>query len=225
MNNYTGLKLVIENDSVIVWNDAVPEPSIVRYAWEYNPLHANLYNAEGLPAAPFKVYVNPGFKIAYFRSARTVVEQGQSTTLSWLVFGASTITLDGVPVDSTGTQAITPLQDTSYTLIAVNRENAAEQDTAILAITVLDPSQINRALNRPVTVSTFEACCGDELVAGFAVDGDMETRWSSAWKTDAPADSNLDDNPDDEWIAVEFADIIDIERVILYWEVCLRFTI
>jgi hypothetical protein len=209
---------VIADDSVIVWNDAVPEPAIVRYAWEYNPSHANLYNAEGLPAAPFKVYVNPGFKIAYFRSARTVVEQGQSTTLSWLVFGASLITLDGVPVDSTGTQIIAPLQDTSYTLIAVNRENAAEQDTATVTITVLDPSQINRALNRPVTASTFEACCGDELVADFAVDGDMETRWSSAWKTEAPADSNLDDNPDDEWIAVEFTDIIDIERIILYWE-------
>ncbi len=44
----------IEGDTVIVWNDAVLSPYAVRYAWADNPEGANLYNAEGLPASPFR---------------------------------------------------------------------------------------------------------------------------------------------------------------------------
>jgi sialate O-acetylesterase len=45
---------VIENDKVIVWNDAIPNPLYVRYAWADNPEDVNLYNKEGLPASPFR---------------------------------------------------------------------------------------------------------------------------------------------------------------------------
>lgn len=44
----------IEDNEVVVWNDAVPEPVAVRYAWADNPEGANLYNKEGLPASPFR---------------------------------------------------------------------------------------------------------------------------------------------------------------------------
>lgn len=43
----------IEDDCVVVWHDQIPEPVQVRYAWADNPEGANLYNREGLPAAPF----------------------------------------------------------------------------------------------------------------------------------------------------------------------------
>lgn len=214
-NQLVWAKAVIENDSVIVWNESVQEPVLVRYAWEYNPIHANLSNKQGLPAAPFKAYVNPGFKIAYFKSTKTVVEYGQSTILSWLVFGASSVTLNGIIVDTTGSLIVSPVQDTTYTLIATNRENETETDTATVSITVLDPNQINRALNRPVEASTYQDFYNQILLPGYAVDGDMETRWSSAYDEEDP---NIDDNADDEWIAVEFEHIIDIERVILNWE-------
>jgi sialate O-acetylesterase len=39
---------------VAVWSDDAPEPVAVRYAWADNPDDANLYNAEGLPASPFR---------------------------------------------------------------------------------------------------------------------------------------------------------------------------
>lgn len=39
---------------VVVWNDRVRRPVAVRYAWEDNPEQANLVNARGLPAAPFR---------------------------------------------------------------------------------------------------------------------------------------------------------------------------
>jgi sialate O-acetylesterase len=37
-----------------VWSDRVPRPVAVRYAWGNNPERANLYNAAGLPAVPFR---------------------------------------------------------------------------------------------------------------------------------------------------------------------------
>jgi sialate O-acetylesterase len=44
----------ISGTRVVVWSDAVPKPVAVRYAWGDNPLDANLYNAAGLPATPFR---------------------------------------------------------------------------------------------------------------------------------------------------------------------------
>ncbi len=43
----------IEGDEVVVWNDAVPAPTVVRYAWSRSPEWANLFNAAGMGAAPF----------------------------------------------------------------------------------------------------------------------------------------------------------------------------
>jgi len=47
-------KAKIEGSKVIVWNDAISNPVTVRYAWADNPDGANLFNAEELPASPFK---------------------------------------------------------------------------------------------------------------------------------------------------------------------------
>lgn len=44
----------IEGNKVVIWNDQVPKPRFVRYAWADNPFHLNLYNREGLPAEPFR---------------------------------------------------------------------------------------------------------------------------------------------------------------------------
>ena len=47
-------KARIDGEKVIVWNDDVPNPMYVRYAWADNPDNPNLYNKEGLPASPFR---------------------------------------------------------------------------------------------------------------------------------------------------------------------------
>ena len=44
----------IEGDSVIVSSATVPAPAYVRYAWADFPEDCNLYNGDGLPAAPFR---------------------------------------------------------------------------------------------------------------------------------------------------------------------------
>ena len=42
-----------EGDALILQSDAVSEPAAVRYAWADAP-SAALFNAEGLPASPFR---------------------------------------------------------------------------------------------------------------------------------------------------------------------------
>ena len=47
-------KAKIEGDKIYVWNDNVPNPMYVRYAWADDPVNPNLFNKEGLPASPFR---------------------------------------------------------------------------------------------------------------------------------------------------------------------------
>jgi sialate O-acetylesterase len=49
----------VEKGEVVVWSRQVPSPAAVRYAWADNPA-ANLYNADGLPASPFRTDDWPG---------------------------------------------------------------------------------------------------------------------------------------------------------------------
>lgn len=43
----------IKGGKVVVWSDAVPKPTAVRYAWAANPT-GNLTNKTGFPASPFR---------------------------------------------------------------------------------------------------------------------------------------------------------------------------
>jgi sialate O-acetylesterase len=131
---------VIAGDSVVVKCAQVPEPAIIRYAWEYNPVNINFYNAEDLPAVPFYIFaVNPGFGIRSFASTATVIERGKSAVLSWEVYGASSVTLNGEPVDSIDGLRVLPRDTAVYILRAVNRNNEAETDSATLTIDVIEP--------------------------------------------------------------------------------------
>jgi sialate O-acetylesterase len=44
---------LIDGNAVIVSSGKVPAPVAVRYGWAANPV-CNLFNAEGLPAVPFR---------------------------------------------------------------------------------------------------------------------------------------------------------------------------
>lgn len=46
-------KAEIVDETLLVSSPEVAQPTMVRYAWENNPVNANLINRAGLPAAPF----------------------------------------------------------------------------------------------------------------------------------------------------------------------------
>jgi sialate O-acetylesterase len=43
----------IDGDTIVVWNDEIPAPTTIRYAWAKNPIWS-LMNKEGLPASQFR---------------------------------------------------------------------------------------------------------------------------------------------------------------------------
>lgn len=53
----------IEGSTVVLWNDNIPHPTAARYGWSNKQRWANLFNAEGLAAAPFSTDVEPGPRI------------------------------------------------------------------------------------------------------------------------------------------------------------------
>lgn len=55
-HRYRWARAEIRGDSVVLSHPEVPEPVFVRYAWANYPA-CNLFNAEGLPASPFRAHV------------------------------------------------------------------------------------------------------------------------------------------------------------------------
>ncbi|MGS2764118.1 sialate O-acetylesterase [Sinomicrobium sp. M5D2P9] len=54
--NFVWAKAEITGKNTLkVWNDAISNPVVVRYAWANNPATANLYSENGLPASPFEL--------------------------------------------------------------------------------------------------------------------------------------------------------------------------
>ena len=49
---------IVAPDKVKVWNPEIQKPVAVRYAWKNFPL-CNLYNSDGMPAAPFRTDYSP----------------------------------------------------------------------------------------------------------------------------------------------------------------------
>ena len=53
--NFYWAQVEIMNHKIKVWNDKVPNPTVVRYAWSDNPATANLVSEIGLPVTPFQM--------------------------------------------------------------------------------------------------------------------------------------------------------------------------
>jgi len=51
---------LVDDETVVVYSEEVPNPVSVRYGWANNPDDVNLYNKEGLPANPFRTDDWPG---------------------------------------------------------------------------------------------------------------------------------------------------------------------
>ncbi len=188
----------IDSNKVVVWNSSIPNPSEIRYAWEYNPYNTNFYNGADLPAAPFKFLVNhPGFKIEAFKSTDYTIDKGESTVLSWLVFGAEETNINGVPVDTIGGWRVWPEFDSTFTLRARKPGPAGQEDSVSIKIKVMQPDPILSLrldagewipVNAPLTIraNAFAPLGGRISSVTFFVDGVLvdsidrapyETRW------------------------------------------------
>ncbi len=68
-----------------------------------------------------------------------VIEQGQSTTLSWRTENATDVSLEGMgPVEANGSHGMTPSESTSYRLIAKG-PGGTQEATARVTVTVPPP--------------------------------------------------------------------------------------
>lgn len=92
-------KAAIVGETVEVWNDKVPEPAAVRYAWEDCQGQVNLLvNANGLPASPFRTdkwVTKPIFDqplLLPAEGARPWADAGADVTM---LTSAKSVTLDG----------------------------------------------------------------------------------------------------------------------------------
>jgi len=141
----------------------------------------------------------PGMITEFYASA-DIVGYAQACTLSWSTTTGSDVKLDGNIVSEDGSMLVYPKQKTTYTLIATGETS----DTSRVIVDVFPLEQTNWALNRPVYVSSLEQGLGNDK-AGYAIDGDFETRWSSEWS-----------NP--QWIYIDLGEQMNIDRVVLYWE-------
>lgn len=93
--------------------------------------------------------------------------------------------------------AFTADQSGEFMLIAGKGEI---RDTACIHVASI--TEINLALNKPATASSHE---NDGLLASYVNDGDMTTRWGSAFN-------------DNEYIEIDLQDNYVIDRIHLYWQ-------
>ncbi len=127
-------------NTVEVWHDGIASPEVIRYAWEYNPNGVNLYNSANLPAAPFYIYVNPkAYKLESFTASTKSIERGNPVFLQWTTFGASSVTLNGNPVDSIAATTVYPRDTTVYVLKTVNKLDPSKMDSITITVNVQNP--------------------------------------------------------------------------------------
>ncbi|WP_306590665.1 RHS repeat-associated core domain-containing protein [Geothrix sp. 21YS21S-4] len=92
-------------------------------------------NLGGTATATVTVSVTQKPVIVSFQSVPSQINQGNNATLSWSMQGATSLTLNGMPV--TGTSVlVSPSQTTTYTLVAANSAGTA---TASVTVTVVIP--------------------------------------------------------------------------------------
>ncbi len=63
----------IEDNELVIWQEAIEQPRYVRYAWADNPFGANLINKEGLPASPFRTDYHPEYAQKRWHGKRAAV--------------------------------------------------------------------------------------------------------------------------------------------------------
>lgn len=157
-------------------------------------------------------------RIRSFEASSLEIESGGQVELTWNIKKSVSNTINGELVDSIGSAIYSPTISTSYELIAYGKDQ--KNDTSKIEINVLPAGLINRAQNKPSSASTYETCCVTDRISDYAFDGNIDTRWNSAWSdglSGFPKDSNLDKDPDIEWIEVNLEKAVDVNSIVINW--------
>jgi len=85
---YVPASAQIDGQMVLVSAPSVPNPVTARYAWAGCPTNCNLYNRAGLPAAPFRIWVNTnpptGLRLSLSNSLANLAISVPSGLTCWL---------------------------------------------------------------------------------------------------------------------------------------------
>ena len=72
----------VEGSDVVVWNEQMSKPTLVRYAWSERSLWANLVNGEDMPAAPFEIEVGTFATTSTTTSSTSTTIESTTTSTS-----------------------------------------------------------------------------------------------------------------------------------------------
>lgn len=95
-------------------------------------------NSAGTANASVTLSVQPAVTIDSFNASQTQIIAGESVELSWVTQNATAVRLNGLAVNSSGSQTVTPDEDTMYTLVAEGQ--GGQSVSADLSIGVDEPA-------------------------------------------------------------------------------------
>ncbi len=126
------LELFYSNGQLVVITQTAKGPAFYVGDEDYN----------GFPEAEYP-------DIQKFMASETVIEQGQSVTLSWTTSGSDYVELDGEPVSASGSLVVSPAYETYYTLTAYGLGGPVSQ----VVLIEMAPAVISYGLTPPTFIS------------------------------------------------------------------------
>ncbi len=138
-------------------------------------------------------------RIISFSASQTYIGAGDQVVLRWNAAHGSALTLNDSSVRRTDSAIVHPLKTTTYRLIGAG----SVRDTSAILITAVPLDQINRALLKPVSVSSISRTPGFTNPLSL-VDGDTATQWGSGAS-------------DGQWIDCSLGQNFLVKKVIIRW--------
>lgn len=126
---------------------------------------------------------------------------GDALTYLWEQISGPSVGIDNTANPVTGIQGLTNGASYSFRLTVGDGQLSSIDEVTVTVANGGGCGTTNIALNRPALASSQEG----DFSAGNAFDGDIGTRWGSAFS-------------DDEWLRVDFGTNYHICEVILHWE-------
>jgi hypothetical protein len=146
-----------------------------------------------------RIEVHPAGRIFSFEAIPNQIEAGEKSLLKWNAARGSIVTINGIAVGEKDSMEVFPTETSSY----IMETNGDIADSREIIVSVLPALLVDRALNKPVTVSSSEIGKGNED-PNYLVDGDYFNHWSSGYA-------------DNQWIVIDLVNVYEINSIILFW--------